>query len=78
MWCSTTPWLNLVERWFGELTTKKLQRGTHRSVRDLNKDNRTWIQTGNDNPRPYVWTKTADQILDSIAHYCTRINNSRH
>jgi hypothetical protein len=66
------------ERWFGELTTKKLQRGTHRSVRALNADIRAWIDTWNDNPRPYVWTKTADQILDSIARYCTRINDSRH
>ena len=71
-------WLNLVERWFGELTTKKLQRGTHRSVRELNTDIRAWIETWNDDPRPYVWTKTADQILESIARYCTRINDSRH
>jgi transposase len=75
---TSSSWLNLVERWFGELTTKKLQRGTHRSVRALNTDIRAWIDTWNDNPRPYVWTKTADQILDSIARYCTRINDSRH
>jgi transposase len=75
---TSSSWLNLVERWFGELTTKKLQRGTHRSVRELNTDIRAWIQTWNDNPRPYIWTKTADQILDSIARYCTRINDSRH
>jgi transposase len=75
---TSSSWLNLVERWFGELTTKKLQRGTHRSVRALNTDIRNWIDTWNDNPRPYVWTKTADQILDSIARYCTRMNDSRH
>ncbi|SNY67426.1 DDE superfamily endonuclease [Paractinoplanes atraurantiacus] len=75
---TSSSWLNLVERWFGEPTTKKLQRGTHRNVRDLNKDIRTWIQTWNDDPRPYVWTKTADQILESIKRYCTRINDSRH
>jgi len=75
---TSSSWLNLVERWFGELTTKKLQRGTHRSVRALNADIRDWISTWNDNPRPYVWTKTADQILDSIARYCDRINDSRH
>ena len=73
---TSTSWLNLVERWFAELTTKKLRRGTHTSVRALNKDIRAWIDTWNDNPRPYVWTKTADQILASIAHYCTRINDS--
>jgi transposase len=75
---TSSSWLNLVERWFGELTTKLLKRGTHRSVRDLNTDIRAWIETWNDDPRPYVWTKTAEQILDSIARYCTRINDSRH
>jgi transposase len=75
---TSSSWLNLVERWFGELTTKKLRRGTHRSVRELNADIRAWINSWNDNPRPYVWTKTADQILDNIARYCTRINDSLH
>ena len=75
---TSSSWLNLVERWFSELTTKKLRRGAHRSVRDLNADIRAWIGTWNEEPRPYVWTKTADQILESIARYCTRINDSRH
>jgi transposase len=75
---TSSSWLNLVERWFGELTSKLLKRGTHRSVRDLNADIRAWMKTWNDNPRPYVWTKTAEQILDSIARYCDRINDSRH
>jgi transposase len=75
---TSSSWLNLVERWFAELTTKKLRRGAHRSVRQLNADIRAWIDTWNEDPRPFVWTKTADQILDSIARYCTRINESRH
>jgi transposase len=75
---TSSSWLNLVERWFAELTTKKLRRGAHRSVRALNTDIRAWIDTCNDNPRPFVWTKTAEQILDSIARYCVRINESRH
>jgi transposase len=75
---TSSSWLNLVERWFGELTSKLLKRGTHRSVAALNADIRTWIETWNDDPRPYVWTKTADQILDSIRRYCNRINDSRH
>ncbi len=75
---TSSSWLNLVERWFAELTTKKLRRGTHTSVRQLNNDIRAWINTWNDNPRPYVWTKTADQILASIGNYCTRINDSGH
>jgi transposase len=75
---TSSSWLNLVERWFAELTNKKLKRGTHRSVQALNQDIRDWIETWNDDPRPYVWTKTADQILESIARYCGRINDSRH
>jgi transposase len=75
---TSSSWLNLVERWFAELTTKKLRRGAHRSVRQLNTDIRAWIETWNDDPRPFIWTKTADEILDSIARYCTRINESRH
>lgn len=75
---TSSSWLNLVERWFAELTNKKLRRGTHTSVRQLNNDIRAWIATWNDNPRPYVWTKTADQILASIGNYCNRINDSGH
>jgi len=75
---TSSSWLNLVERWFAELTTKKLRRGSHRSVRELNADIRTWIESWNENPRPFVWTKTADEILDSIARYCKRINDSGH
>jgi transposase len=75
---TSSSWLNLVERWFGELTSKKLRRGTHRSVTALNRDIRDWIEAWNDDPKPYVWTKTADQILESISRYCTRINDSRH
>ena len=75
---TSSSWLNLVERWFAELTTKKLRRGAHRSVGQLNTDIRAWIETWNDDPKPFVWTKTADQILQSIARYCNRINKSRH
>jgi transposase len=75
---TSSSWLNLVERWFAELTNKKLRRGAHRSVRELNTDIRAWITDWNENPRPYVWTKTADQILDSISRYCDRINASGH
>jgi transposase len=75
---TSSSWINLVERWFGELTTKKLKRAAHTSVTALNKDIRTWIKTWNENPQPFVWTKTADQILDSISRYCTRINLPAH
>lgn len=75
---TSSSWLNLVERWFAELTTKKLQRSAHRSVKSLNTDVRAWIQTWNDNPKPYVWVKTADEILASIGNYCQRIKDSGH
>jgi len=75
---TSSSWLNLVERWFAELTTKLLKRGAHRSVPALNNDIRAWITTWNENPCPFVWTKTADEILDSIARYCERINRSGH
>jgi len=71
-----SSWLNLVERWFGELTTKWLRRGTHRSVRELVASIRTWITNWNDEPKPFVWHKTADEILDSLAAYCQRITGS--
>ena len=75
---TSSSWMNLVERWFSELTNKKLRRGAHRSVRALNADIRAWIKTWNDDPKPYVWTKTADEILASTANYCHRISDSRH
>ena len=75
---TSSSWINLVERWFGELTQKKLKRAAHTSVTALNKDIRAWIETWNEDPRPFVWTKTADQILDSISRYCTRINLPAH
>jgi transposase len=71
-------WINLVERWFAELTARKLRRGTHRSVTALNTDIRDWIANWNEDPRPYVWVKTADEILESLAGYCNTINASGH
>jgi len=73
-----SSWINLVERWFAELTTKWLRRGTHHSVRDLVASIRTWITNWNDDPKPFVWHKTADEILDSLAAYCARINDLGH
>ncbi len=75
---SYASWLNLVERWFAELTNKWLRRGTHRSVKELIASIRTWITNWNDEPRPFVWHKSADEILDNLAAYCTRISDSGH
>jgi transposase len=73
-----SSWLNLVERWFAELTTRKLRRSAHRSVAELEADLHAWIQAWNDDPKPFVWTKTADEILANLTRYLQRINNSGH
>ena len=73
-----SSWLNLVERWFAELTDKWIKRSAHRSVRDLVASIRTWITNWNEDPKPYVWHKTADEILTNLAEYCGRINDSGH
>ncbi len=75
---TSASWLNLVERWFAELTTRKLQRSAHQSVKERESDIEAWIAAWNDRPRPYVWVKTADQILAALANYCKRISNSGH
>src|SRR5512132_2292075 len=73
-----SSWLNLVERWFAELTTRKLRRSAHRSVAELEADLRAWIAAWNEDPKPFVWTKTADELLDNLARYLHLINNSEH
>jgi transposase len=73
-----SSWLNLVERWFAKLTDRWLRRGTHRSVRELIGSIRTWTEMWNDDPKPFVWHKTADEILDNLANYCARISDSGH
>ena len=79
---TSSSWLNMVERFFAELTSRMLRRGVHRSVAELEADIRAWIAGWNANPRPYVWTKTAEEILDSIGTYCQRListtNDSGH
>jgi transposase len=75
---TSSSWLNQVERWFSELTTKLLQRGVHKNVQQLEADIRNWIATWNENPRPFVWTKTVDEILGSLAQYCQRISGAGH
>lgn len=69
-------WMNLVERWFSALTTKKLQRSAHRSIKELADDINAWVDTWNDNPTPLVWHKTAEQILQRLAGYCTALNQT--
>jgi transposase len=71
-------WINLVERWFALLTDKQLRRGIHRSTRELETAIDRYMQIYNEEPRPFVWTKTADEILASVARFCHRISDSGH
>jgi transposase len=68
-----SSWINQVERWFGLLTDKLIRRGVHTSVAALEKDIQAWIDTWNENPRPFTWIKTADEILESLADYLAKI-----
>lgn len=70
---TSSSWLNLVERWFAELIRKKLQRSAHRSVTDLTTDLNDWIAQWNENPRPFVCYKTADQILNGLRKYLANL-----
>jgi transposase len=73
-----SSWLNQVERWFGLLTDQRLRRGVHRSIHALENDIRAWIQQWNADPKPFAWTKTADEILERLASYLQRIPGAGH
>lgn len=73
-----SSWMNLVERWFAELTNKWLRRGTHRSTKELEASIHEWIDRWNQDPKPFIWHKSADEILQTLAAYCERISDSGH
>jgi transposase/transcriptional regulator with XRE-family HTH domain len=73
-----SSWINQVERFFAYVTTDLLQRGDHRSVQALEADIRKWVKAWNVNPQPFIWTKTAEQILESLARLIQRINGAGH
>jgi transposase len=73
-----SSWLNQVERWFGFLTDQKIRRGAHKSVHALEHDIRSWIKAWNDDPKPFVWKKTAEEILDSLSRYLQRTSDAGH
>ena len=75
---TSASWINLVERWFAMLTEKQIRRGVHRSTRELEAAVLNYINTHNKQPKPFVWTKTADEILASVSRFCQRISNSGH
>lgn len=73
-----SSWINQVERWFSYLTTQLLQRGVYKNVQALEKDIRAWIKLWNEDPRPFVWKKTAEEILSSLAKYLNRTSGAGH
>ena len=73
-----SSWINQVERWFGFLTDQLIRRGTHASVQALERDIRDWITDWNTHPKPFLWTKTAEEILDSLTRFCARISGAGH
>lgn len=75
---TSASWLNLVERWFAALTEKQLRRGVFRSTRELETAIIRYLETTNEAPKPFIWTKTADAILATIARFCKRISDSGH
>lgn len=75
---TSSSWLNLVERWFAQISEKQIKRGTHRSTRDLEVAIRRYIDVGNEVPKPFVWTKTADEIFEKLRKYCLRTSDSGH
>jgi len=75
---TSASWLNLVERFFAELTQKQIRRGTHRSMRVFVDAIENYIALCNERPRPFVWTKSADQILASITRFCLRTSDPGH
>ncbi len=73
-----SSWINQVERWFSGLTQKQLRRGTHRSTRELERAIRSYLAVSNEHPKPFVWVKTADEILASVRRFCERTSVSGH
>ncbi len=73
---TSASWINQIERWFAELTRKQLQRGVHRSTAQLEADIRTFIDRHNDNPKPFKWTKSADEILASVKRFCQKTDQT--
>jgi transposase len=65
---TSSSWLNLVERWFGEITRKRIRRGTFRSVGELTQAIYQYLRQNNQNPRPFIWTASASKIMNKIKH----------
>lgn len=75
---TSSSWLNLVERWFAELTNKQIKRGCHRSIQELETAIMAYIAHTNNAPKPFIWVKSAEQIIESVGKFCSQIYDSGH
>jgi len=75
---TSSSWINQVERWFAFITDELIRRGSHTSVQALEADIRAWAQRWDEDPKPFIWTKPAEQILESIGRLLTRISGAGH
>ena len=75
---TSASWINQVERWFAAITQQQIRRGTHRSTQALEKAIRQYLEVYNESSKPFIWTKTADQILQTLKRYCTVISDTGH
>ncbi|MEV4233485.1 IS630 family transposase, partial [Streptomyces bobili] len=73
-----SSWINQVERWFGYPGHQMIRRGAHKNIQALEADIRAWVKDWNEDPKPFIWTKTAEEILDSLARFCRRISGAGH
>ena len=75
---TSASWINQVERWFAAITERQIRRGTHRSTEELEQAIEEYLSVHNENPKPFIWTKSADQIFESLKIYCERISETGH
>ena len=75
---TSASWINQVERWFAAITERQIRRGTHRSTQELEQAIEEYLALYNENPKPFIWTKSADQILESLKIYCESISDTGH
>ena len=75
---TSASWINQVERWFAAITERQIRRGTYRSTEELEAAIDEYLSVHNENPKPFIWTKSADQILESLKNYCERISETGH
>ena len=75
---TSASWINQVERWFAAITERQIRRGTHRSTTELEQAIEEYLRVHNENSKPFIWTKSADHILESLKIYCKLTSETGH